>query len=320
MIDAIKQFLSESLDELCSELNAEKETILCGFDDTEYNTCDTYKKAFFISALERKLYVYLNPRERYYGHHDEVLCEAVNNFGDIVSRCLILYKGRGDFLFYNETLLKKMTARELAREIQKYIQREILNRFSSAVGIDFEDLLQLSNMYYESDSANGAISFIIKETRDSQGVSSRYSIVPDNKIVVKFSEDNAVEFSSRNLNYIRKLLARAGANNALLVVYDKGIFKCNGYVEHDAGLPCTVKFERNGSILFSHFSTDVFRVKDRKVACLQDRMKIYLSDLRAELNLEIGSNIEKIIYKIIKQKHGTSIIFMDLKTTLVKSV
>lgn len=313
MINAIKRFLSEALDELCSELDAEKETILCGFDSTEYDVCDTYKKAFFISVLGKTLYVYLNPCERYYGHHDEVLCEAVDNFGYIISRYLILYKGSDDFLFYNETLLKKITARELAREVQKYIQREILNRFSSVVGVDFEDLLQLSDMYYESDSANGAISFVIKETSGAQGVSSRYGIIPDDKILVKFSEDNAVEFSSRNLNYIRKLLAGTGANNALLAVYDNGIFKCHGYVERDASLPCTVKFERNSSILFSHFSTDVFRIKDRKVACLQDKMRIYLSDLRAELNFEKDGNIEKIISKIIEQKHGTSIIFMDMK-------
>lgn len=314
----IKKFLFGILKVLCSDLGADEETIVCGFNENVYKKCMTYKKVISHPQLKSKIYVFLNNKKKYNKYHDVVLCKAVDVFCEFVYAFLFYNKNDKSILFYDTTLHKEMNFNEIARKIRSQVQERILTSFSSALGLELDNLISLSEMLYESDTTKGSIAFYVNEMTlvesDSAGQCGVDEYL-DNKIVVKFSRNDMVEFSVEKLGYIRKLLAGAGDENTLLFVGGKDGYKCYGYISSDYPLSCTVRFEQGGALLFKYHLTNLFRIKDRKIFCLQDRLSIYINELKSELGLWKDTDIEKIIRKIYEQTHGTSIIFMDMSNT-----
>lgn len=307
----LADYLTSALKVLSDSLGAESGTLSYTFNENEGEKCKTYKNtaSVIVAGNQATLYVFLNEKDKYGNYHDVVLCQAVDSFCETVAKCFMSNREKW---FYDQERHYYLAAEEFAWMVHEEIQKTILCRYSVAAKINFEDIILLSEMLYESESTQGSIAFLINE--------GEYPPELLNKTLVQFSMDEPIDFSRKNTRYIRKLLAGAGKNTLLFISDNQNFsFKCYGYIKSDISLPYVVTFKNKFTWTLKHGISEIFRVKNRKILCTQDKLKIFVNELKSELNPFSSDIIEKIVKKISEQRHGTSIVFMDLSSTAHKA-
>lgn len=296
MYENFKKYVTRVLEVLSESFGADSKTL--EFSIQKYNGnnyCNTVMVKDYITEEEIMLNFYIG-----YSYHDIVLCRAI----DVI--CLFFDKNNYFDLneigssFYDETKRCYLTPEGLAASIHERVQIDILRRYFSAIQIDFTNIFEISEMLYESDTANGTIAFI-KSLDDELPAFLKFSM-----------QTHPIEFIGKNLKFIRKLLAGVG-NNTMLFVFDESTknYICYGYINEGISLPFMIVLEDKNSLLFKVAGKSVFRIKNRKILCLQDELFIRIDDLKKEFGNCNWKRIPQIITSVSEQMHGTSIIFLD---------
>lgn len=291
----IDDYFTNCIKVLCELLGADENTIKLGCQCNK-----NYNKSFNI-PLYNSTFQYSN--KFYLGYNkdrnDIVLKNAVDCLCQLIEEKSVLC-GNNQFGYYDNDHCRFLSEHEFARKVHESVQKQFSHYISDLLGIDFEDLISLSEMFYESQASTGSIAFLLKSNDEKQLIN----------IELKFKEK--IVFSHQNLKYIRKLLAGTGISNTLLFVPDEdGSYICRGYTK-EGKFPCVITFNGKSSFTVKINGKVLFRIVNRSLNCKQDKLGIYIDDIYDTFGINTDDKTcSEIISKISKQRHGTSIVFVD---------
>ncbi len=228
--------------------------------------------------------------------------------------------------FYDKAGRGVLEEKDLAQEIYREIQRRIIHEHSETIGISMTDLERLSLIPYEGEKADGTLVFLTVETEDKAKIEELLLDIP---IVMQ----EPIEFLSKNLKQIRKLLAGAGREECLLFIRtdrNKG-YLLSGYMNRQWLSSCSWYSTINGiqewTIGFQ--GIPLFHMKFDKIQIIADPIQPVLLILKEEFASvlpgdENGCNdyineFEDVLRAIAQQRHGTSVVFLDARTESVKA-
>lgn len=237
---------------------------------------------------------------------------------------------RNDGRFYDFNRSTWHTAETLAESIYDRISRRVFIEGENLLGFRFQDVTDVSEMTYEGETAYGSLLFLphrLKSPR-TRGITLLRDLGKED-----------VLFQRSQLKYIRKLLAgtwapdREEQDRPALVFCQQSIreeYRCTGYVpERDADLfPIKVHIKGNGRWTLALVGRELLEVRDSKVRFLRDPITESREALESELGLcsESGrkrgdppsfDQYEPFLNVLRQQRHGTSVIFLDLQNDKV---
>lgn len=303
--DNISNYFTDCIKDLCQLLGADENTILMGEMGQCYNKYNSsfniplYNPDFQTPGDSRDSqspnYFYLNYDK---DQDDIVLKKTVDSLCQLIEDSSVQCR-KNQFGYYDNDQYRFSSEHEFARNVHESVQKQFSHYISKLLGIDFEDLISLSEMFYENQVSTGSIAFLLNSKDD-------YSL----NIGLEFKE--RIVFSHQNLKYIRKLLAGTGISNTLLFVLEKDdSYICKGYVKKGK-LPCVITFNGKSSFTVEINGNVLFHIVNRKINCKQDKLGIYIDDIYSTFNINPGDiSCSETITRIHQQKHGTSIIFVD---------
>lgn len=294
----IDHYFMDCIKDLCELLGADENTIKMGCQcDNRYSK--SFNIPFYNSTSKYSNNFYLDYDE---DQNDIVLKKAVEDLCQLVEEKSVLC-GNNQFGYYDNDHCRFLSEHEFARKVHESVQKQFSHYISDLLGIDFEDLISLSEMFYESQASSGSIAFLLNSIDDD-----------NNKQLINIGLEfkNKIVFSHQNLKYIRKLLAGTGISNTLLFVPDKdGSYICRGYIKK-RHFPCVIVFNGKSSFTVEIDGKILFRIVNRKINSKQDKLGIYIKDIYSTFCINTDDKTcREIISKISKQRHGTSIVFVD---------
>ena len=293
----IDHYFMDCIKDLCELLGADENTIKMdcqcnnryskSFNIPFYNSTSKYSNNFYLDYDKDQ--------------NDIVLKKAVECLCQLVEEKSVLC-GNNQFGYYDNDHCRFLSEHEFARKVHESVQKQFSHYISDLLGIDFEDLISLSEMFYESQASSGSIAFLLNSIDDSNKKLINIGLEFKEKIV----------FSHQNLKYIRKLLAGTGISNTLLFVPDEdGSYICRGYIKK-GHFPCVIVFNGKSSFTVKINGKVLFRIVNRSLNCKQDKLGIYIDDIYDTFGINTDDKTcSEIISKISKQRHGTSIVFVD---------
>lgn len=247
---------------------------------------------------------------------DAVLCQAVQSVADLFYDSLYLNTKNPDHYFYDEVEGKWHTQETLAKQLYAVMCHQLLAKYSYCTGIDFSYIAQLAEMKYETDESLGLLVFYTGDKSPEctasfsagQKVEDLYPFNNDVKLVRKllagsrFSPDSSDEEKKYQSGLIIYRVAREKP------------YYCFGYVNGTSidHFPISVIFHGEGRWSLRFGETTVFKARAERIYCAIDSLEWSITELVKELGME-NERFRPAIREIAKQKHGTSILFLDLK-------
>lgn len=294
--DNIDNYFTNCIKVLCELLGADENTIKLGCQcNKQYNK--SFNIPFYNSTFQYSNKFYLGYNK---DRNDIVLKNAVDCLCQLIEEKSVLC-GNNQFGYYDNDHCRFLSEHEFARKVHESVQKQFSHYISDLLEIDFEDLISLSEMFYESQASTGSIAFLLNSIDYGN---------PLINIGLEFKEK--IVFSHQNLKYIRKLLAGTGTSNTLLFVPDKdGSYICRGYTK-EGKFPCVITFNGKSSFTVKINGKVLFRIVNRNLNSKQDKLGIFIDDIYSTFGINThDKTCSKIISKISKQRHGTSIVFVD---------
>ena len=258
----------------------------------------------YVNPYKYSKKIYLNYKK---DNNDMVLKKTVDWLGQLIEEKFLPCDNEG-FGYYDEPNHNFLSEYEFARKVHESVQNQILYYMSNVLGLDFENLISLSEMFYESQTSSGYIAFLPKSIKHKHEC---YNL--------ELKSNEEIIFSNQNLKFIRKLLAGSSSmsNTLLFTQGDNGSYGYKGYVEKaklpgKANSPCVVTFNGRSSLTVELNGKILFHIKNRKLTCNQDKLGIYIDSIYKMFKIPSkDEDCRKIITKISRQAHGTSIILSD---------
>lgn len=197
------------------------------------------------------------------------------------------------------------------------LHRWLALSFKRMSGICFETINRLSASPYEGDAAQGVLAFL-PLLIDGEGV-------PLSKLLrVDFQPKNRPVFSAGYIRQVRKVFAGAG-NGAMLVVREGNTpqeMRCRGYLNREDALRFPYHAELWGPYQWTLYEgcTPLFNIEF-------DRCKVYQDPLETAMNMLCQefrktstefSPVRDALVSVSRQRHGATLLFLDLGDEAVK--
>lgn len=236
-----------------------------------------------------------------------LLTYIIDALADLVNYTIANNGTQKVFSFFS-TDSKRLSEEEASSLVLSNTTHTIINEFEQIFKFSFEDIDKLSLTKHEGEKARGNLLFL-----STDGVN-----IDELKHKCVWTVTNALPcFSGEYIRYIRKLLA-GSEDGALLFVFSKKkpIPYFFGVVEKDALIEFPFRIEIidtlkwniiafNNPILMSTFD-GIRACADNKLSTLEDALK---KEFKKE---SISEDFMKLLINIKKQKHGSSVVIVDL--------
>lgn len=197
------------------------------------------------------------------------------------------------------------TPETLAEQFASRITGRIFSWVENTTGIHLPYVSLLAGMFYESDESVGTLAFW-----DSPPPPDVFERVVRPILL----PEAPVTLERGCLKAIRKHFAGVG-DGGLLFIRENGTYVLRGYVrkEYLPQMPVAVKIQgrENWRMLFN--GKCVFGAKGSQAYCLKSMLQFNIELLKQELGEAEVAALEPAIRAVSCQKHGSSIIFLDLE-------
>lgn len=228
----------------------------------------------------------------------DVLVETLQNF---------TYSSENEYWFYDYTKKKNHSPESLARLIYEEVYNSLYEFFGGALGIDFSVMSRLSEMAYEKDAAHGHLFFYT-------GTVSHECLNRWCKPL--FYQEYYVTLTSENVRHIRKLLAGTEKNGLLFIRdTDADEYRCYGYIDQECRMKIftSIFIDGKGGWRLMLDGKETFCVKGNRAFLPPSLFEF--EDVQKKLESEFGAEYSELLPALevlSTQKHGTSIVFLDL--------
>lgn len=303
-IDTFVAFLSSTMDKLSGQLMADKGSLLFGQRKTA--SCSAYDIPTQITGYE--FYVGLS--------EEMAKVWLMRTAADVVANYLRKFDGdleQDGRWFLRQEAIAPHDEESLADELLMRIYQHILLKFEKVLGLNFDAINALSLRPYESEQAKGILCFIpYLMPHEVPSLQER--------LCVAFRAPFPV-FSSDNVKHIRKLLAGAGKEeeNGLLFAWESGTqdYTCRGYLgQKDIyDTPYHIQIRGPAKWLLYKGRQILFCVESERPKLWHDPLLGAMDVLRGEFSLSEENEYvaERLLRVFAKQRHGTSVIFINRK-------
>lgn len=217
--------------------------------------------------------------------------------------------GQGDKWAFNLMERKWHTTETLAAQIHDKIGSNVFSWIRRCIGLNPFSLSHIADMAYEADAAEGMIVFQTGEMDDCYEV---YRIQPK----------SGIPFIAENERFVRKQLAGTGKNSLLFVRENtdyEAQYIYKGYLIYPSDCPdkeklfSSVILKRGGNWLLQINERPVLHIKHRDVFLPTDDLVSIKERIDEEFGPGTSGKLSFVLEALHKQKHGTSVIFLNMK-------
>jgi len=194
----------------------------------------------------------------------------------------------------------------LAEYIFEGLFQSVKTFYEQSLGFDFATITAVAERAYEGDAALGRI--VLQSGNDDSEAVCLLQMVGKPDVVL---EPGCARL-------IRRLLAGAG-ENGLLFAQTGETYRFSGYLKAEAvpGMPTVIEIDGKGAWTLVLANQKVFRVRGNRVympPCPQETMGRVLVDTLGEEFLDLIPALKVLS----RQKHGTSMVLLDLDADYVR--
>lgn len=211
---------------------------------------------------------------------------------------------RGEVWFYDPVRNLEYTSESLAEAIFCYLYDSVSVFYAKTLGVDFAAITAVAEMAYEKDAARGKIVLCTGADPDRLNQICSLQTLPEHDM----------ELKAGNTRLIRRLFAGAGKGGLLFTrKTDRDVYCYCGYVRESCLLDMFTVIEINGegSWTLRLAGRKVFDVKGNRVYLPLHPMAKMQKSLTETLGEEYVDMLPAL-GALSQQKHGTSIVFMQL--------
>lgn len=205
----------------------------------------------------------------------------------------------------------------LAEFYHASLHRWLALSFKRMSGICFETINRLSASPYEGDAAQGVLAFLPLLIDGEGGPLSKL-------LRVDFQPKNRPVFSAGYIKQVRKVFAGAG-NGAMLVVREGNTpqeMRCRGYLNREDALRFPYHAELQGPYQWTLYEgcTPLFNIEFDRCKVYQDPLETAMDMLCQEFRKTSTefSPVRDALVSVSRQRHGATLLFLDLGDEAVK--
>lgn len=242
---------------------------------------------------------------------DLVLRQGLEEVGQILEEASgYLDPDQKENKFFLTDMATWCTEDVLAERIASRTSKRIFEWGERVSSVHLPYISLLAEMFYESDKPAGTIAFL------------KSPVQPDTlqRIVRPILETKEpIRFERRQLSSIRKRFAGVG-EGGLLFVWENNSYVLRGYIhkKYLSRIPVSVEIKPRGNWFFRIKGREIFGAKGEHVYCTKDLLDSQIKLLAEELGVTEISALEPAIRAISEQKHGTSVVFLNLEQRAAK--
>lgn len=245
------------------------------------------------------------------------LCAAADCVADSVERREVSLLNPRAFSDNGEEIPPSSLAKFLAESYHANLHRWLALSFKRMSGICFETINRLSASPYEGDAALGVLAFLpllIGGEGDSLSKLLQVDFQPKNRPV----------FSADYIKQVRKVFAGAG-NGAMLVVREDNTsqgMRCRGYLNRENALRFPYYAELQGPYQWTLYEgcTPLFNIEFDRCKVYHDPLETAMDTLCREFQKTSAefSPVRDALASVSRQRHGATLLFLDLGDEAVK--
>lgn len=206
----------------------------------------------------------------------------------------------------------------LAEYYHASLHRWLALSFKRMSGICFETINRLSASPYEGDAAQGVLAFL-PLLIDGEGS-------PLSELLqVDFPPKNRPVFSAGYIKHVRKVFAGAG-NGTMLVVREDDTsqgMRCRGYLNREDTQRFPYHAVLQGPYQWTLYEgcTPLFNIEFDRCKVYQDPLKTAMDTLCQEFRKTSAefSLVRDALVSVSRQRHGATLLFLDLEDETVKN-
>lgn len=203
------------------------------------------------------------------------------------------------------------TSDTLARQVYELVSQQAFSWIHQCLGLDPLVMSHIADMSYETDTARGMFVF---QTGKLDSNCETYQLCPKPNVY----------FTKESERFIRKQLAGAGEDCMLFTRESadcKTGYKYCGYlvlsksgaISSKKKLPISALLMRSGGWVLQINEQPILYIKHRDVYLPSDDLDAVRKTIDAEFGLGTAEKVSVVLEALRTQKHGTSVIFLDLK-------
>lgn len=247
--------------------------------------------------------------------NDIVLRQAVNTVQEVLKEASIyLDPNQGKDEFFPANKVSWMTPEAFAERLTGIISDRIFNWGEMVTGIHLPYISLLAAMFYEADASVGKIAFL-NENLSAESLCQLHQIV-----CPVLTPAAPIRLERGQLASIRKYFAGIGNDGLLFIRENDGKYVLFGHIKEKflPYVPVLVDIQGQENWCLKFNGNTIFRAKAECVYCLKDILGYQIDRLKKELGDREITALEPAIRAIAEQKHGTSVVFLNLTQDAAK--